>query len=100
MEEHEQARRAEALQLVRGAYEAVALFHGTTPELLERINRPRPSWMRYGSTLELVREYLHCAGAVSTFAVNVGLITPEEAAQVIRDFTATHPEMDYLEDAN
>jgi hypothetical protein len=56
--------------------------------------------MRYGSTLELVREYLHCAGAVSTFAVNVGLIAPEEAAQIIRDSSAAHPEMDYLDDAN
>jgi hypothetical protein len=95
----DQARRSDALRLVREEYEAAALFHGTTPEQLERINRPRPSWMRYGSVLELVREHLARAGAVSTFAVNVGFITPEEAAQIIRDFSAAHPEMDYLDDA-
>jgi hypothetical protein len=46
MGQDEQAQRSKALQLVREAYEFAAQAHRTTPELLERINRPRPSWMR------------------------------------------------------
>jgi len=49
--------------------------------------------MQYRSINELVREWLAAAGAVCTFAVNIGVITPQEALQIIRDFQAAHPDM-------
>lgn len=36
---------------------------------------------------------MECAGAVSTFAVYLGLITGEEAAQIIREHVAVHPQI-------
>ena len=75
--------KARALALVRPEYEyATAAAQAD----LERINRVRPESLRYGSVQELVRESFHAAGAVSTFAVNVGLLSPDDAAALIREF--------------
>ena len=79
-----------ALELVREQYEHIAEMQGVD---LARINRRYPRAMQYRSMRQLLREWQSNAGAVSTFAVNLGLITPEEAQRVILDFYAAHPEM-------
>jgi hypothetical protein len=82
--------RRRAIELIRASYEAAARVRALN---LTRLNRARPPSMRYATKNHLIREYLSAAGAVSTFAVNLGLITPEEAAQLIRDFQSAHPEL-------
>lgn len=90
MEDAHAALHQRALELVRERYEAVA---GVAELGLERLNRSRPPALRYRSRREAVREWMECAGAVSTFAVHLGLISGEEAAQIIREHTAGHPEI-------
>ena len=82
--------RTRALILVREQYEWAARMKHTP---IERINRVRPPALQYRSPDEMVREWLACAGAVANFAHELGLITTEEAKQVILDFCAAHPEM-------
>jgi uncharacterized protein YlaN (UPF0358 family) len=82
--------REAALDLVREEYENAARLNTVS---LEKINRVRPPWKPYASIDQLVDEWLAMAGAVSTFAVRLGLISPEEAGQIIRDFFAAHPEL-------
>jgi hypothetical protein len=81
--------RNKALELVREAYEDIARMVDAP---LEKINAVKPPSMQYGSINELIREYFSRAGAVATFAVNVELITPEQARRVIVEFQAAHPE--------
>lgn len=81
----------QAHELIRKAYEDAAQMQHVS---ITRINRARPPSLRYRSRREIVREFLTAAGAISTFAVNVGLIPPSEAAQILRDFSARHPEID------
>lgn len=83
--------RRQALELIGQAYESAAQMQHVN---ISSISRARPPSMRYRSRREIVREFLATAGAISTFAVNVGLISPSEAARTIRDFSARHPEMD------
>ncbi len=82
--------RRRALERVRAQYEYAA---GMSELSLQSVNRVRPPSMQYRSINELVREWLAAAGAVCTFAVNIGVITPQEALQIIRDFQAAHPDM-------
>ncbi len=82
--------RRRALDLVRQRYEVAASIRQVS---LDRINRVRPPELHYRSIDEAVREFMGEANAVSTFAVEVGLITSEEARQVILEFYAKHPEM-------
>lgn len=65
---------------------------------LASINRVRPAEYRYCTKAEVVREFVASAGACSTFAVNLGLLTPEEDGQfrrefdpALRAFLAEHP---------
>ena len=77
-----------AVERVREAYEDIVRLGGLR---LEQVNRLRHPAERYCSMQEYVRELWARAGAVSTFAVNVGLITPDQALQIIRDFMDEHP---------
>jgi undecaprenyl pyrophosphate synthase len=82
--------RQRALDLVRDRYDQVASIARVD---LKAVNRPRPVSMQYGSRREIVREFLAVAGEVATFAVTLGLITPDQARQAILDFAAAHPEL-------
>ena len=53
---------------------------------LELINASRPLALKYHSREEAFRDFWHAAGAVSTFAVKMGLITPADAASVLREY--------------
>jgi predicted Fe-S protein YdhL (DUF1289 family) len=79
-----------AAERVRDAYEDIVRLGRLR---LEQVNRRRHPAERYCSTEEFVRELWARAGAISTFAVNVGLITPEQALQIIADFLDEHPEV-------
>ena len=85
-----QRLRCEALRLVREEYDAVAAKKAIG---IRAINRLRPEHMKFQSVNDLVRESLARAGAISTFAVSLGLITSDEARQMITDFGAMHPEI-------
>jgi len=90
MEDELTAVRQRALDLVRNGYDQVASVARVD---LKAINRPRPASLQYGSRDEIVREFLAAPGAVATFAVNLGLITADQARQAILDFGAAHPEL-------
>jgi hypothetical protein len=83
--------RQRALELVREHYEIAGRMRNVS---LGRLNRSRPPSLRYHRREEVEREWLAMAGAVSTFAVNLGLITPDEDRQVILDFQVKYPERD------
>lgn len=75
--------RDRALALVRDAYkQAIALRTAD----LERINGPRPLALKYQSRDELFRDFWHAAGAMATFAVNMGLITRDDAENLLREY--------------
>lgn len=90
MTEQVQVSRRHALQLVEEQYESI---HRMSSTPLDRINRVRPESMKYYSVEHLLNEAFACANAVSWFAVALGLITSEEARQVILKFQAAHPEL-------
>ena len=88
-----------ALQLVRKEYQTAADMRAFALRVgVDHINRVRPPSIRYGSVEEVFREFMHGAGAVADFAVELGLISPEEAGQVIRDLYAAQPELPRDED--
>jgi hypothetical protein len=78
-----------ALDKVREQYEHVAAVRQVE---LDSVNRVRPPSLRYKSVDELLREWSSAANAVSRFAVDLGLITPEQAGQIIREFYAKNSE--------
>ncbi|MEA2682697.1 MAG: ribonuclease / adenosylcobalamin/alpha-ribazole phosphatase [Chloroflexota bacterium] len=88
------ARRA-AMDLVREAYYNAA--HMATGDL-KALNRRRPPGMRYESHRQLVHEFLLMAGAISTFAVQVGLVQPDELKAFLREFWAEQPDLIDQED--
>jgi len=73
--------RARALELIAGAWDVARDMEGTP---LDAINRVRPPDLRYGRQEDLVREWVAVAGAISTFAVQMGLITPADDADLRR----------------
>jgi hypothetical protein len=73
--------RAKALGLIAKAWD-VARGMEDTP--IEAVNRVRPPELQYRSQEDLVREWVAVAGAVSTFAVQMGLITPDDDADLRR----------------
>ncbi len=77
-----------ALYLVQNRYEAAARLQNLT---LEQLNRDRGAGERHASVAELIRWELARAEAVATFAVTLGLITPDQARQAIADNDAAHP---------
>lgn len=84
----------QALKLARGHYETAAEMRDfVLRNGLDRLNRVRPPSIRYSSVEDVFRDFMHAANAVSTFAVNLGLILGEEALQIILDFERAHPEL-------
>jgi hypothetical protein len=82
--------KRKALDLVREEY---ALIAAKSRADLERINRVRPSSRRYNSRDHLLNEAFAVAGAVSSFAVNLGVLSPDEARQIIHEFEEQHPDL-------
>jgi hypothetical protein len=78
-------QRQRAIELIRRAYENAAAVNART-----RLRFPHGP---YRDQQELVRSLLAGAGESSTFAVNMGLITPDDAAKIIRHFFEAHPEL-------
>ena len=81
---------AAAVERVREQYEDIVHLGKLR---LEQINRVRHPAEYYCSIQEYVRELWARAGAVSTFAVNVGLVSPDQALQIIQDFLDEHPDI-------
>jgi hypothetical protein len=75
--------RDRALKLVRDCYQAAVAMQTVD---LESINRVRPPELRYGTRAELVREFWNAAGAVATFAVQMQLISPSDAEEILRSY--------------
>ncbi len=73
-----------ALALVRDAFQQAIAVRSVD---LDGVNGPRPAELRYHSQLELFRDYWHAAGAVATFAVNMALITPADAQEILRGYS-------------
>jgi len=90
MDEVMQTRCQEAAKRVREQYEHAT---GWARVSLESVNRVRPPSRQYRGTDEIVRERLAAAGAVSRFAVSLGLITPEQTRDIILEFQRTHPDV-------
>jgi hypothetical protein len=82
--------RRRALELVAQRY-ADAASVATTD--LDSVNTVRPPPMRYHSQNELVLEFVDKATAVATFAVNLELITPQQAEAAVKRFFEEHPEL-------
>jgi len=82
------ARRIRALELIEDAYESAGQMSRLN---LKSINRGRDPSSRYHSVNELVREQTAIAGALATFAVNLRLITPQDALQKLLEFSARYP---------
>lgn len=73
-----------ALRLVRDGYQ-MAIDMQTVD--LDRINRARPPELRYATRADLLRDFWHAAGAVATFAVQVKLISPSDAQEILRSYS-------------
>ena len=84
MGEMMQTDRDRALIFVRHSYE-VAVAMQTVD--LDSINQARPVELRYGSRADLVPDLWHAANAVSTFAVQMELISPSDAAEILRSYS-------------
>ncbi len=78
-----------AVERVRETYEDIVYLSRLS---LERINRHQHPAERYCSTQEYIRELWARANAVSSFAVRTGLISSEQALQIILDFQDEHPD--------
>ena len=81
--------RERAYELLRDRYAAARDLSSISPRTYELINRVRPPEMRYDKPERLGQEFWAMAGAVATFAVELGLITPEQAADFIRTYSAS-----------
>jgi uncharacterized protein YlaN (UPF0358 family) len=90
MESDKETVHRRALELVRDAYEAIASVSEVD---LADLNRPRPVEEQYTSVREVIREWASRADAVSKFAVQLGLISSEEARKTIVDFYSRHPNL-------
>jgi len=77
-----------ALELVREAYSTAAEMRNVP---LDVINRKQPPNLRYRSSLELVREEFAAANALATFAVQLGLLTSDQAAELLRESQRKNP---------
>ena len=82
--------RRRAMELVGDHYEQTAAVARLN---LDELNRTRPPSMQYRARDEVLREWLSAAGAVATFAVNLDLITPDQARAAIVDFYQRHPDL-------
>jgi len=80
-----------AVELVRAAYHEADLMLGVD---LAAVNRPRPRKLRYQSQDDLVREFVARAGAMLDFGVRLGLIEPDEDAEILRTLGTDDPRLD------
>jgi hypothetical protein len=80
--------RDRAIRLVRHGYQVAV---GMQTVDLDSINRARPADLRYGTRAELVREFWNAAGAVATFAVQMQLISPSDAEEILRSYSTLLP---------
>jgi hypothetical protein len=87
--EPDERARTKALALIADAW-AVAQAMESTP--IEVVNRSRPPELRYRTQEDLAREWVAVAGAVSTFAVQMGLIAPEDDAEQRRRRPPSRPQ--------
>lgn len=78
-----------AVDLVREGYEDIVHLGKLDLTIINRVRHPAE---QYCSAGEFVRELWARAGAVSSFAVRAGLISGDQALQVIKDFLADHPD--------
>jgi hypothetical protein len=83
MPEHNDGLRVEALYRVSSAYSMALSMRSAN---LSAINAARPPDLRYSSQAELVREFWHAANAISTFAVQLELISPRDAQEILAYF--------------
>jgi hypothetical protein len=83
MPEHESGLRVDALYRVSYAYSIALSMRSAN---LSAINAARPPDLRYSSQAELVREFWHAANAISTFAVQLELISPQDARELLAYF--------------
>jgi hypothetical protein len=60
---------------------------------LDTLNRGARPELPYRSTDEVVDEWAGRATAIATFAVNLGVITPQDAEELIVGFFDRHPEL-------
>lgn len=81
--------KLEALERVRAEYEAAA---GLSKLGLDRLNEIRKPADPLPSLAHFQEIWLARAGAVSSFAVNLGLIDPDDAIRIIHEFVDAHPE--------
>lgn len=79
-----------ALARVREEYETIADMSGLS---MDQINRWREPTDQYDSMDEFLRIWWARAGAVADFAVGLGLITPDQAREILVDFCSAHPEL-------
>ena len=86
-----EAMHDKAIEQIRSAYEAAAEMRSVR---LEVLNRGSPPALVFHSIEEVVHEWLVQAEAMSTFAVNVGLISGAEALKIVQEFCAAHPDIE------
>ena len=79
-----------AVGLVRAAYDRV---DGMRSVDLAALNEARPPRLRYHAQFELVREFNERANAMLELAGQLGLIDPEEDAEIRRSAGRDHPEL-------
>jgi hypothetical protein len=82
-----------AVELVRAAYDIADRMRSVD---LAAVNGPRPPKLRYQAQHELVREFLHVAGAMLDFAGQLGLIDSDEDAEIRRAVGRDHPELEEM----
>src|SRR5690349_2745926 len=80
--------RRKSVELIRDSYEMAGRMVNVD---LEAVNRSRPSRLRYGSQSELVREFVERANATMEFATSIGLLTADEAKDLLRGIGQEHP---------
>ena len=82
--------RERALEYLRKAYDQVGRMMTVK---MSSLNKARPPSLQYRTRRDLLREFSSSAGAVSRFAVAMGIITNEDAAQILVEFSKAHPEI-------
>jgi hypothetical protein len=82
--------RAEAIHSLREAYEDV--YH-LSKLSLTTLNKRRDDSTKYQSINEYKRELLARASAIGNFAVNLGILKPDDQLDAMYEFCDNHPEL-------